>query len=81
MYNPSHVCAVHAKAAKTAERHPPVERVARLAACTHCGAEFEARKASRRYCSDRCRMAAYQARRRAADLEQHLTGRTSDRFA
>lgn len=75
MYNPSHLCAVHAARAETAEVHAPVDHVARLVACEYCGVEVEARKASRKYCSDRCRMAAYQARQRGGDAGQRTSAR------
>lgn len=30
--------------------------------CAHCGMEFIINKASKRFCSDRCRMAAWKAK-------------------
>ncbi len=42
-----------------------------FALCEHCRTEFP-QKTSRRFCSDRCRMAAWQCKRQAR--EDHLRG-------
>jgi hypothetical protein len=42
----------------------------REVACEHCGVTFETQNAHRRYCSDRCRMAAFARRKRAAQRAQ-----------
>ena len=36
-------------------------------ACEHCGEVFQTANRARRYCSDRCRMAAFARRKRAAE--------------
>lgn len=47
--------------------------------CAHCGEETEYAGTGRhrKYCSDRCRVAAYRARKRAASLREHPTAGTS----
>jgi hypothetical protein len=67
IYNSSHLCSLHDLEAKVAERRKP-ERALRLVACEHCGKEFETNNPVRKYCSDRCRMAAYTDRRHTAGL-------------
>jgi endogenous inhibitor of DNA gyrase (YacG/DUF329 family) len=44
----------------------------REAACEHCGATFQTQNPHRKYCSDRCRMAAFARRKRAAQRAQAL---------
>jgi hypothetical protein len=75
VYNPSHFCFLHAAADETTVIPDPEERSTLLVTCECCGAEFEAKRTSRRYCSSRCRMAAYQARQRTVDAEPRLCGR------
>ena len=62
-YNPSSFCALHECAVRRPRRasQPIVERT-----CEHCAAAFETANLHRRYCSDRCRMAAFARRKRAA---------------
>ena len=64
IYNPAKLCAVHAEAQSRRRRGRarPVQEVA----CEQCGLTFEGANPHRRYCSDRCRMAAFARRRRAA---------------
>ena len=38
----------------------------REATCAHCGTAFETLNQARKFCSDRCRMAAFARRKRAA---------------
>lgn len=62
-YNPSLFCALHECAVHPARRarHPIAERI-----CVHCAGAFPTANLYRRYCSDRCRMAAFARRKRAA---------------
>ena len=63
VYNGSRFCALHGRALRPARRarRPLSERT-----CANCGAAFETANPHRRYCSDRCRMAAFARRKRAA---------------
>ena len=62
-YNPSSFCALHDRAVRPTRRTSrPISELA----CEHCGAAFETANPHRRYCSDRCRMAAFARRKRAA---------------
>jgi endogenous inhibitor of DNA gyrase (YacG/DUF329 family) len=64
IYNPTKYCSMHVEALSSRRRgqiHP-----ARDVTCEHCGSPFETRNERRRYCSDRCRMAAFARRKRAA---------------
>lgn len=65
IYNPSRYCTVHADHAAL-ERRRGAPRPIREVACLQCGAEFETGNEARKYCSDRCRMAAFARRKRAA---------------
>ena len=42
----------------------------------HCGTEFEPKRATQKHCSDKCRLEAFQSKRReqlrAAIIERHL---------
>ena len=66
IYNPAKFCSAHVDEALGRRRRPGL-RAARAVACQHCGEEFETRNGRRMYCSDRCRMAAFARRRRAAE--------------
>lgn len=66
IYNPTKYCGVHARDAAEARRTRRTEPVVREMGCMRCGAVFETTTASRKYCSDRCRMAAFAARKREA---------------
>ena len=64
VYNGAAFCALHDCVMASRPRralHPARER-----ACDHCGTVFETVNAARRFCSDRCRMAAFARRKRAA---------------
>lgn len=63
IYNPARLCAVHVKA-QNARRRPAL--AVREVACEQCGLTFESANPHRRYCSDRCRMAAFARRKRTA---------------
>jgi hypothetical protein len=64
IYNPAKNCSAHVTDALNRPRRGSPLRDRRTA-CEHCGEEFETRHLRRRYCSDRCRMAAFASRRRA----------------
>ena len=71
IYNPTRFCTLHAQSAACA-RHRS-QHALREVSCAHCGAEFETRNQTRRFCSDRCRMAAFARRKRAAVRAQLAT--------
>lgn len=64
IYNPSKYCTVHAALGANGRRRGlrPIREVA----CEHCGTVFATGNEARKYCSDRCRMAAFARRKRAA---------------
>ncbi len=65
VYNPSKYCTVHAGFAlsgRTRSMPRPITEVA----CEHCGSTFQTANPARKFCSDRCRMAAFARRKRAA---------------
>jgi hypothetical protein len=71
-YNPTTCCVVHKSCQSTPRPRSaasPRPDVARACANAACGRMFEAASPKRRYCSDRCRMAAFQQRRRQAEAE------------
>ncbi len=41
-----------------------------MAACTTCGTEFEPRRRDHRYCSAKCRLRAFEAKREAKRQER-----------
>jgi hypothetical protein len=63
IYNPSRYCGLHSAPDRASARRKPL-RPLRQVACEHCGAEFETTNPVRKYCSDRCRMAAFAVRQR-----------------
>jgi hypothetical protein len=70
-YNPSPYCSLHAKAMppmgeRRQRRDVPVMR--RRCAYEPCGHEFTTTNAARKFCSDRCRMRAFQERQRLAKV-------------
>jgi hypothetical protein len=77
IYNPSPTCAVHTaiwrnsmrKAQEVTPRREPEVRT-----CAHepCGREFVTTNPARKYCSDACRMRAFQARCVRARQEQEM---------
>jgi hypothetical protein len=69
IYNPSVYCGAHAELARSKRRRGELHPV-REVACEHCGASFKTQNTHRRYCSDRCRMAAFARRKRAAQRAQ-----------
>ncbi len=66
IYNPSRFCGLHAAPDRSGARRKPL-RPLRRSKCEHCGTEFETTNPVRKYCSDRCRMAAFAARQRTPD--------------
>jgi len=68
-YNPSEFCTVHGRSAvatgEPRQRHdaPLLTRRCAYAPCSH---EFTTANSARKYCSDRCRMRAFQERQRLA---------------
>jgi protein-arginine kinase activator protein McsA len=66
IYNPTRFCSLHAHSATLDRRHRAQELAVREATCAHCGTAFETLNQARRFCSDRCRMAAFARRKRAA---------------
>lgn len=65
IYNPSKYCTVHAGLAASGRRRG-MPRPIREVACEQCGTVFETSNQARKFCSDRCRMAAFARRKRAA---------------
>jgi hypothetical protein len=66
-YNPSSVCALHAGAwqddyHRTARKASRREEITRRCAFEPCGREFTTANPAKKYCSDACRMKAFQAR-------------------
>jgi hypothetical protein len=66
-YNPSSVCALHGGAwqeecHRAARRAAQREEIARRCAFDQCGREFTTTNPAKKYCSDACRMRAFQAR-------------------
>jgi hypothetical protein len=64
-YNPSSYCALHQRQ-EPATRRQPGQRPQHEQACPECGQRFATSNPRRRFCSDHCRMAAFQRRRKAA---------------
>jgi endogenous inhibitor of DNA gyrase (YacG/DUF329 family) len=64
IYNPSKYCTVHASLG-TGGRRRGMPSPIREVACQQCGTVFETSNRARRFCSDRCRMAAFARRKRA----------------
>lgn len=65
VYNPSKYCTVHSRCTlggRTRAMPRPITEVA----CGHCGSVFQTANPARKFCSDRCRMAAFARRKRAA---------------
>lgn len=71
IYNPSEHCTMHAREAPNT-RSRVRERTVREATCDHCGAVFATTIRVQRYCSDRCRLAAFARRRRALLRDERL---------
>jgi predicted Zn-ribbon and HTH transcriptional regulator len=64
-YNPQLLCAVHAILDRDAPRSHKRQRELPLfeRTCEHCGFVFETGNLRKRFCSDKCRVAAFQQRR------------------
>jgi len=70
-YNPSRVCALHGEGWKDELKHSTRKQRTREEAtryCSYdaCGREFVTCNPARKYCSDACRMRAFQARTAAS---------------
>jgi endogenous inhibitor of DNA gyrase (YacG/DUF329 family) len=78
-YNPSSYCWVHeSRALRDREKKQRKVGVAVTKRCAwdECGRAFESANPARIYCSDRCRMAAFQRRRtQHASVAAHVGGR------
>ena len=66
-YNPSSVCALHGGAwqdeyHRTARKATHREEITRHCMFVQCGREFTTTNPAKKYCSDACRMRAFQAR-------------------
>lgn len=78
VYNPSPTCAVHTALWRAALRKTQDEssrREPETRTCAHepCGREFVTANPARKYCSDACRMRAFQARTsRARRVQERL---------
>jgi hypothetical protein len=72
VYNPARYCAAHLPAAQPRRRQSAL--VAREISCENCGASFETSNPRRKYCSDRCRMAAFARRSRALKRAERQGG-------
>jgi hypothetical protein len=70
IYNPARYCAAHLPQAQPRRRRMAL--VARGVSCESCGTSFETSNPRRRYCSDRCRMAAFARRSRAQKRAEAL---------
>lgn len=70
IYNSADYCSAHMTEALDRRRRngpqPP-----RRSVCEHCGEEFATKNPRRKFCSDRCRMAAFARRKRAAVRDEH----------
>jgi endogenous inhibitor of DNA gyrase (YacG/DUF329 family) len=76
MYNASCYCSVHAPARQASLRRR-AERPLREVECEYCGAPFTTTNPVRRYCSDRCRMAAFSWRQKVAAAAKSDSGERS----
>ena len=83
-YNPSSVCALHGGSweeeyHRTTRKATQREEIARHCAFEQCGREFTTTNPAKKYCSDACRMKAFQARvmetRRTGDEAIPITAR------
>lgn len=77
-YNPSSVCALHGGAwqdgyHRSARKASRREEVRRRCAFEPCGREFTTANPAKKYCSDACRMKAFQARVLASRHTSHIT--------
>lgn len=66
-YNPSSVCALHGGSweeeyHRTTRKATHREEITRHCAFDQCGREFSTTNPAKKYCSDACRMKAFQAR-------------------
>jgi hypothetical protein len=76
VYNPSTTCALHTEATRSGTRRTPEAPVrrepeARTCAFAPCGRGFVTSNPARKYCSDACRMRAFQRRTAEARRQAH----------
>jgi hypothetical protein len=81
-YNPSSICALHSggwkdELKRTTRRQRPREEMTRYCSFEPCGREFVTSNPAKKYCSDACRMRAFQARV-VASRHGHGHGRDLD---
>lgn len=86
-YNPSNICALHQDGWREEPRRAPRKRqereeITRVCAYEPCGREFVTYNPTKRYCSDACRMRAFQtrtaeARRMASSPSKRLSASES----
>lgn len=77
-YNPSSVCALHGGAwqdgyHRSARKASHREEITRRCAFDACSREFATANPAKKYCSDACRMKAFQARVLASRHTSHMT--------
>lgn len=78
MYNPSRVCSVHAHlAVKRPRRAATGELLTKTCAFEGCGRVFQTPNPRRIFCSDRCRMRAFQARSAAGAAQSSQQARAA----
>jgi hypothetical protein len=68
VYNPATYCAAHVSQSPGARRRR-LSQQPRVVACESCGQAFSTSNERRRFCSDRCRMAAFARRKRARQVD------------
>jgi predicted nucleic acid-binding Zn ribbon protein len=64
IYNPAMYCSAHLTQAPSRPTRGATHAV-REVSCRHCGISFKTANPRRKYCGDRCRMAAFARRKRA----------------
>jgi hypothetical protein len=84
-YNPSSICALHSggwkdELKRTTRRQRPREEMTRYCGFEPCGREFVTSNPAKKYCSDACRMRAFQARV-VASRHDHGDGHAEHREA
>ena len=78
VYNPSRVCSVHAHlAAKRPRRAATGVLLTKICAFDGCGRVFQTPNPRRIFCSDRCRMRAFQARSAAGSRHMSSEARAA----
>ena len=70
VYNPERHCALHTIRDAPRSRRRPLALVLFERACEDCGLVFETGNVRKRFCSDRCRVHAFQCRTSRAQREE-----------